>query len=417
MSSLLSYPSLVEAPFIIVEIGGYTFGNYQNDNGQLLGSKINYPNFMSKINIVKINGQVNTYNIRMIYQIAKGDDPNMLDAIFSVNKDKYGWQKIKISYGDWSCPSFIYKEEEAIISKINSKVDFSNSRIEYELSCTSTALPLTSNSYNFPATMAKPSEVLINLVCNKAYGMQDIFTGMESRAKIVSSGVIASDDREVRIEAKYGVSLLSYMNFLVDCMSSTTDSEDSIIKNSKYYLTLEDDIKGNMGGAYFKVTKVDTKNMARNNQDSADTYTVDIGYPGDNFVTSFSINNNELWSIYYNYSKNLPQTNYVYRIDNDGKLVAEYSPAISTSRDLKYTTESSKTWWTSMTEFPITATLTIKGLMRPSMLMSKVRINSYFYGIKHISSGLYIITRQEDSVDGNGYKTTLSLTRIGADNT
>lgn len=353
----------------------------------------------------------------MVYQIAKGDDPNMLDAIFSVNKDKYGWQKIKISYGDWSCPSFIYKEEEAIISKINSKVDFSNSRIEYELNCTSTALPLTSNSYNFPATTAKPSEVLINLVCNKAYGMQDIFTGMESRAKIVSSGVVASDDKEVRIEAKYGVSLLSYMNFLVDCMSSTTDSDDSIIKNSKYYLTLEDDIKGNMGGAYFKVTKVDTKNMARNNQDSADTYTVDIGYPGNNFVTSFSINNNELWSIYYNYSKNLPQTNYVYRIDNDGKLVAEYSPAISTSRDLKYTTESSKTWWTSMTEFPITATLTIKGLMRPSMLMSKVRINSYFYGVKHISSGLYIITRQEDSVDGNGYKTTLSLTRIGADNT
>ena len=261
MSNLLSYPSLVETPFIIVEIGGYTFGDYKNSGGLLFGSNIDYPNFMSKINIVKINGQVNTYSIRMTYQIAKGDDPNMLDAIFSVNKDKYGWQKIKISYGDLSCPSFIYKEEEAIISKITSKVDFSNSRIEYELSCTSTALPLTSNSYNFPATEAKPSEVLTNLVCNKAYGMQDIFTGMESRAKIVASGVIASDDKKVRIEAKYGVSLLSYMNFLVDCMSSTTDSDDSIIKNSKYYLTLEDDIKGSMGGAYFKVTKVDTKDM------------------------------------------------------------------------------------------------------------------------------------------------------------
>lgn len=69
-----------------------------------------------------------------------------------------------------------------------------------------------------------------------------------------------------------------------------------------------------------------------------------------------------------------------------------------------------------MTEFPITATLTIKGLMRPSILMSKVRINSYFYGIKHISSGLYIITRQEDSVSSSGYRTTLTLTRIGADN-
>jgi hypothetical protein len=97
-------------------------------------------------------------------------------------------------------------------------------------------------------------------------------------------------------------------------------------------------------------------------------------------------------------------------------LVTEYSPTISTSRNLKYTTESNKTWWTSMTEFPITATLSIKGLMRPSMLMSKVRINCLFYGIKHTSSGLYIITRQEDSIDKSGYKTTLTLTRIGSDN-
>lgn len=414
MADLLSYPSLVESPFIIVEIGGYTFGSY-SDGGSFLSGKVTYPNFMNNINIVKINGQVNTYTIRMVYQITKGDDPNMLDAVFSINKDKYGWQKIKISYGDWSYPSFIYKEEEAIISKITSKIDFSGSRIEYELNCTSTALPLTVNSFNFPATFAKPSEVLLNLVCNKTYGMQDIFTGMINKNKIISSGIIASDDREVKIEAKYGISLLAYMNFLVDCMSSVTDDANSIIKNAKYFLTLEDDIKGKMGGAYFKVTKISTHGEERLNQDSADTYTLDIGYPGNNFVLGFSINNNDIWSIYYNYSKKLPQTNYVYRIDNDGKLVSEYSPAISTSRDLKYTTESSKSWWTSMTEFPATATLTLKGLMRPSILMSKVRINSYFYGAKHISSGLYIITRQEDSVNSSGYRTVLTLTRIGSD--
>ena len=163
MTNLLSYPSLVESPFIIVEIGGYTFGDY-SDNGNILGGKIKYPNFMTSINIVKVNGQVNTYTIRMSYQITQDDDPNMLDAIFSVNKEKYGWQKIKISYGDWSYPSFIYKEEEAIISKTTSKIDFSGSKIEYELNCTSTALPLTTSSFNFPALFAKPSEVLVNLV-------------------------------------------------------------------------------------------------------------------------------------------------------------------------------------------------------------------------------------------------------------
>ena len=104
MPDLLSYPSLVESPFIIVEIGGYTFGAY-SDSGYKLNGQVTYPNFMSQINIVKINGQVNTYTIKMIYQITKGDDPNMLDAIFCIYNDKYGWQKIKISYGDWSCPS------------------------------------------------------------------------------------------------------------------------------------------------------------------------------------------------------------------------------------------------------------------------------------------------------------------------
>ena len=44
--------------------------------------------------------------------------------------------------------------------------------------------------------------------------------------------------------------------------------------------------------------------------------------------------------------------------------------------------------------------------------MTHVRLNVYFFGRKHISSGLYIVTKQIDKVDANGYKTTLSLTRI-----
>ena len=47
--------------------------------------------------------------------------------------------------------------------------------------------------------------------------------------------------------------------------------------------------------------------------------------------------------------------------------------------------------------------------------MSYVKINAMFYGQKHSSSGLYIITKQEDSIDSSGYKTTLSLTRISGD--
>ena len=52
-----------------------------------------------------------------------------------------------------------------------------------------------------------------------------------------------------------------------------------------------------------------------------------------------------------------------------------------------------------MTQYPITATLTIKGLLKPALLMTYLKINTLFYGRDHISSGLYIITKQTDSVD------------------
>ena len=68
-----------------------------------------------------------------------------------------------------------------------------------------------------------------------------------------------------------------------------------------------------------------------------------------------------------------------------------------------------------MTEFPIKGSITLKGLTRPSILMSYVKVNVMFNGIKHISSGLYIITKQTDTIDSSGYKTTLELLRVGGD--
>jgi len=62
-------------------------------------------------------------------------------------------------------------------------------------------------------------------------------------------------------------------------------------------------------------------------------------------------------------------------------------------------TEVQKTWWTNMTKFPVKATLKLKGLVKPSMLTTYIRINALFYGQRHISSGLYFITSQTDSVN------------------
>ena len=60
--------------------------------------------------------------------------------------------------------------------------------------------------------------------------------------------------------------------------------------------------------------------------------------------------------------------------------------------------------------------MTIKGLLRPAILMTYVKVNVWFFGHKHNSSGYYIITSQEDRIDmGSGYITTLGLTRVAPD--
>jgi hypothetical protein len=66
-----------------------------------------------------------------------------------------------------------------------------------------------------------------------------------------------------------------------------------------------------------------------------------------------------------------------------------------------------------MTKYPISATLKIQGLLRPAQLMQYLRLNVIFPGgNKHVSSGLYIVTKQMDEINSSGYTTTLSITRI-----
>lgn len=415
-TSLLSYPSLVESPFVMVKIGEFTFGTYTHknlDTTEKAKYRRMYPNFVKSLQVVKVNGTVNQYILTLVYQIEPGNDPNFVDKILS----KVGYGTIKISYGDWASPEFIYKEEEALITKVNSNVDFGNSRITYTIQCTSSSLSLASNIYNWRAREAKPSDVIISLLDNKKYGLTDIFYGMKNLSKkVLRSTLIASDDKTVKIAAKQNLDPLSYINYLVTCMTSVTNNNNNVaIKDSSYYLTIHDDVYGdqNLNGPYFKITKVNSNGKTLQ---TADTYEVDINFPSENFVTSFNINNDNSWSLLYRYSKEMSPMRYYYTIGDDGVINTESSPnSLVSANKYKMVTEAQKTWWTKMTQFPITATMTIKGLVRPAMLMTHIRVNAFFYGQRHISSGLYIVTKQEDKIDQAGYRTTLTLQRIAGD--
>ena len=412
-TDLMSATSRVETPFIIVTIAGYTFGGFNKNVKNVIDQEgtynkivTQYPNFMQSLNIVKVNGTLNTYTLVMKYQITQNDDPNLLEKVFSKAKSN---REIILTYGDWSIPSYIYKEEKAIITTIKSNIDIASSSITYTLNCISKALSLTAGTFSFPKVNDKPSNIIKNLLEDEnQYHLKEIFYGMTDSTLLNVQNLIASNDKKVQIEAKSSITLMNYINYLVSCMVDVNDLDDTLIKSSRYVFTVHDDIKNEFGGPYFKVTQV----KATVTQNMSDIFEINIGYPGIANVMSFNINNDETYSILYDYSNEVAQSDYIYRIDNNGKSISEYSPTLSNSALLMKTTESDKVWWTQMTQYPITATLTIKGLLKPTLLMTYLKINTLFYGRNHISSGLYIITKQTDSVDSSGYKTVLNLTRI-----
>ena len=146
-ANLISIPTLVEAPFVVLDIAGHTFG-MPSKKGSGLALTVEFPNFMTSLTVVKINGDVNTYQVKMTYQIKEGDDPNLIDNVFSQISES---RTMKISYGDWCSPGNIFKEEEVLVTNVKQQFDFSGSRITYDIAAVSKALNLMSALHNFPA--------------------------------------------------------------------------------------------------------------------------------------------------------------------------------------------------------------------------------------------------------------------------
>ena len=240
---------------------------------------------------------------------------------------------------------------------------------------------------------------------------------MANKQKVIMKQLIANDDQPVKIEAKNNISTYDYLNYLVGCMIPQDDTSKNakygnLLGKAYYAMSIIDDNRNEMGGSYFKVTKIGDSESTPDNKDS---YVLDVGYPGNNFITSFTISDNETWSILFDTSNTTQQNKFTYTYDINGVLRQSDSPSVTRSKDLLRTTAADKAWWTKMTEFPIKATIEFKGLVRPTLLVSYVKLDVRFYGRKQICSGTYIIIKQTDNISAAGYKTTLELQRIKGD--
>lgn len=419
--SLLSSQALVQVPWIKVEIGKYTFGVYskteinkKDHQGYYKSLLVKYPNYVTSLQIVKVNGQVNQYTLTLQYGVTVGTDPNYIEKVLSSVSNT---RKIVFSYGDMSQPNYVYKNEEAIITKVTSNFNIQTGVIQYTISATSSAALNSSGCFTFPGGTFKPSDRIKAIFKNTRYKLQDLFTGMNN-ANI--DDLIAGDDKSVAVDTKTNIAPIDYINYLVSCMVPASYTTYNTTSAAIYILTINDaasydgrTVNGKtITGSYFRVQKINQS------VEQADAFTIDIGVgnSSNTAVTSFSVSDDENYALLYEYNNPADEDNYVYRLENDGTMSMKWSPAI-TSRNNNYQTRSEDiAWWTKITQYPIKANLTIIGLIRPAILMTYLRLNVIFPGgRKHIASGLYLITKQTDTIDANGYKTQLSLNKIKGD--
>lgn len=391
-STLQISDALIQAPFVELELGQFTVGSYRN-------SADDYPNHITRLEVEKINGEINKYTIGLVHQIRAGEDPNVLDKIFSSVR----YDKIHIRYGDCESGS-TFKDVEAIITNIVDNRDYAGSRITYTVYATSACNYVSSIRLNFPGTTDKPSNVIKNLLYGKgeiSNALVSVFPGMADRSKVESNNYIASNDTVLQIDARSNITVLDYVKYLTGCMSNAAASVNDILRNSTYYLTYDD----NASGSYFRITEGDRTNS----KNIRNVFSVTVGYPDGNDILGFDVTSNNAWQLLYNNGQ--VSSEFYYDVDSDGNVLQ--MPSKSLFNRSQIMSEVQKNWWTQMINFPISATLNLRGLLKPVNLMDHILIDVVFYGQRHITSGLYIVTGQKDILDGSGFKTSLSLIRVG----
>ncbi len=382
----------VEAPYFEVEIGGITFGGYK-------GKKV--PNYVKALTAKKINNSFNEYNIKLIHQISPGDNPNYIDEIISSVK----YDVINLRYGNANTGQ-IFSDNNALITDVSQHFDFINCNITYNINAISVGATVAASKHTFPAYNGKASDKIREMLWGSENSdLIKLFPGMKNQLEVERKGLIPTNDKQIFIGEHKNITTLAYLNVLINRMVSSSTPSGSNINDSIYMYSVSDSSKGSS----FKIVEV--RNLKSSNiKNIPYIYEVNVGYPDDNFVLNFSVNTNFAWSLAYESSKDIIK--YDYNLDSIGNLEKQRIPACYKNEKDEL---GNRNLWTSLTRYPVNATLTVRGLTQNSLLMQYIKINNYMYGAKRITSGIYIVTEQIDSIGNGVYTTTFNLMRVSGD--
>lgn len=389
--NLISLTSLIETPFISVSFGGETFGFTDKIKTSTGARDID---FCKSLTVQKLaSGSVNKYSLNMDYVIRPGTDPNYVDRILSKDLSR----KILFSYGDLSQPNFSYKEEQAIITNVKPSVDVRNAKISYTVEATSSVKLSYAVKRSYAARTDQPSKVIFEILyVETENGLLSLFPGMADRKKVEDMGWIANNDIPVKIEAKTNISPYEYLCYLVSLMQSNTQS---------FYGIVIHDIDNIENGHWFEVINSSLRPAKY-------VLDIDIGYPGSLPIFNFSVNEDTSFALITEYLSTIEQEKII-NINKLGEVETTNDPSFVVRNG--HIDSQLKSWWKNMTSFPISASLTTRGLIIPAILCETIHINVLFFGRLYHYTGDYMVVGQTDSISSAGFRSTLNLIRVGGE--
>ena len=407
-----TYNNGVLTPFLSFQIGGEKDGVYFSTHIK----ESNY--FMSFKHTHSGAGSANEFTITLVFDPKPGDDISKMEKLFNTTKCYY-------RYG-WDQPYMLSPLYQGIL--LNYSISMNNNLITYTLTGYGSVVAGVDLEYTLPAVGEyeesenddgetvqvikdgiRPTDYLATYV-------QDILdknpTKNGVKNKILIDKSAENKDREVVIPGYSDITLSEALDEILS-LAYTLDSDGCMeLSQFYYYIVPANSDNDNTNQIIIKKLKSETGNITP--EINFNWGTVPNASPKtSNIVKNFSAQYDGTIAI-ATASSSTDLAEYKYSINENGSVVRTRVIAgnskIGANRSLSQIQSYNK--WASGTQYSYEATLDLIGIPCEIPMGTYIRVTPVIYGTQHHTGGVYFVQEQTDTLDSNGFSTSLSLLKV-----
>lgn len=410
--------SSVYTPWISFKVGNTLHVNTSSQS--LYGNNSNY--FLSMENVKNGSQAANSFSISLAYVPSPGSDPNFIDKALSYSDKSC---TLQYGYGDISNGLFTREYSGKILDYTT---EIRNGMLYYIITGYSGIVPLIENRLSFPSIEAKTNSNNDGGTNTSSTDKKTTSTTAEStRPSVVAKNALekyfklygvkynvytesnVKDLPEDKIYSVSDITLFDYVNNILSIARDETQPDPdkiSITDKIRYTFLVSDD----KSDPNITIVKIDP------NETKSSSIIFNWMDKNDNLVIDFRANFKGAVLLHRNYLE-VESKSKKYTLDSKGEEVEVHSiQEFPTSSEVSDQDVSSEyTTWSEAIQHSYTATLILQGIPCEIPIATSIEIVPLIYGQKHHTAGNYIVTKTTDVIDSGGFRTSLDLVRVDAE--